>query len=370
MPKKFPHFQAGARLLADALTPGISVARVPVYAQLHEFAMQQLGVSARAFYSTPELLIDGVLEITAEYGIDVPFTDYDVYNIEAEAIGQYIIWSDETVPDCDRGQPLIQSPSDLAKIRTPDFATAGRCPMIIEAKQRFLAATGLQPTVDFSAPFSFVANIRGIENLILDILLRPDFAHELFSRAVHEVLGPWIRTQQAHFPQATDLVGSDATASLPIVSPDMLRDWVLPTIDELRDLCGPGIHVPNWGGESLLTDPTAMLDMKLHVAGNAIKGQDPDVARLGPQVYLQYAREHDASLLLGIGATFLDTSTPEEVVARVRHYLEVGMQHDRFALFFCNLSANTPPANVRAAVEAIHTFGVYEYKKQAGRHTA
>ena len=64
-------------------------------------------------------------------------------------------------------------------------------------------------------------------------------------------------------------------------------------------------------------------------------------------------------LVLGIGASFMDLSTPQQVADRVKHYVEVGGKNGRFALYFCNLSAQTPPANVRAAIEAIHSHGTY-----------
>lgn len=333
--------------------------RVPVYAEMHEFAMKELGVTARAFYSTPDLMIYGVLESTEKYGIDVPYADYDVYNIEAEALGQTLVWHDDFMPDVDRGKPLITAPDDLGQIKTPDFTSDGRSAKIIEAFHLFLDATGIQPTLGFCAPFSLAANIRGVENLIMDMMVNPDFARELFLRLTEEVLAPWILHQKAHFPDAISIVGSDATASLPILSPSIISEWVVPSILHLQALCGPGIHVPNWVGESFLQDPAPMLDLKLSVSGDYIEGQDPDVARLGPERYLRYAQEHDTALQLGVGAAFLAQNTPAEVTARVKHYLEIGKQHDRFALFFCNMGATTPPKNVQAAVEAVHTYGGY-----------
>lgn len=359
-PRKDYHaFQAGAKLLDDALAKDRTPERVPIYAQLHEFAMQEIGVTAREFYTAPELLIYGVLEITEEYGIDVPYADYDVYNIEAEALGQPLEWHDNFMPSVDQDQPLISGSDDLNKIRTPDFASAGRCAMIIEAQQMYLDATGLQPTLGFCAPFSFVANIRGTENLIFDMMLNPSFARDLFDRAVEEVLAPWILYQKEHFPAATNIVGSDAAASVPILSPGMIREWIVSDILHLRDLCGPDIYVPNWMGEALLPEPKDLLDLKRQVATNFIEGQDPDIEALGPERYLQYAQQHDVALLLGVGAAFMDASSPEAVAARVKHYVEVGKQHDRFALFFCNLGATTPPENVKAAVEAARNYGDY-----------
>ena len=90
-----------------------------------------------------------------------------------------------------------------------------------------------------------------------------------------------------------------------------------------------------------------------------MEGQDPDVAALGPAFYKEYAEQHDVPLVLGVGASFMALSTPKEVRERVRHYVEVGGKNGRFALYLCNLGATTPPENVRAAIEAVHTYGVY-----------
>lgn len=222
-----------------------------------------------------------------------------------------------------------------------------------------MEATGIQPTLGFCAPFSFAANIRGIEPLILDMFTDLEFARELFSRVTEQIIAPWIRYQQKYFPQATGIAGSDATASIPIVSPNVIREWVVPYIERLRELCDPRLYVPNWVGEASLSNPTEMLDLKLAVSGNLIEGQDPDVEKLGPELYLQYAQEHDVALILGVGASFLALAKASEVYERVKHYVEVGKQHDRFALYLCNLGATTPPENVEAAIEAVRTYGVY-----------
>jgi len=46
--------------------------RVPLCTQLHEFAMREIGATAGEFYTNPEMLTCGTLEIQAKYGIDVP----------------------------------------------------------------------------------------------------------------------------------------------------------------------------------------------------------------------------------------------------------------------------------------------------------
>ncbi len=237
--RDFSSFLKGLQRFEKAMT-GVPD-RVPLFAQLHEFAMKETRAAAREFYSTPELLAVATLETQSKYGIDVPVLDYDVYNIEAEAIGQVIKYSDTDMPDVDRSRPLIRDRDDLSKIRTPDFESDGRLRQVIEMNKLFhsLIGPGADVTLQFCAPFSLAANIRGIEPLILDIYFDPTFARDLFDRITEELLAPWILRLKAEFPAARSFSGADATASLPIVNLDILINWVIPYIERLRDLCGP-----------------------------------------------------------------------------------------------------------------------------------
>jgi uroporphyrinogen decarboxylase len=355
--KEYYSFQEGAKRFDDAMkgTPD----RVPVYAQMHEFAMNELGIQANTFYTTPEILTPSTLEIAERYGIDVGLLDYDVYNIEVEGLGQKVLFFEDHMPDVDRSAPLIAGPEDLDKIRTPDFDTAGRFSQVIEMHTIYEKLTGVAPSLQFCAPFSMAANIRGIENLIFDILLNPDFARGLFDAIVEEVLAPWILYQKKHFPLATSISGSDAFASLPTLNMEILEEWVVPYILRLREICGSEVYVPNWVGEKLLKKPEDLLELKLQVSPGFLEGQDPDVAALGPAFYKTYAEEHDVPLVLGVGASFMASSTPEEIHQRVKQYVEVGGENGCFALYLCNLGATTPVENVKAAIEAVHAYGHY-----------
>ncbi len=356
--KDYSSFQAGDKRLTAAMQ-GIPD-RVPVYAQMHEFAMQELGVNAKTFYTTPEIIAPGSLEIAKRYGLDVGFVDYDVYNIEAEALGQEVIFFEDHMPDVNRCTPLITGADDLHKIKTPNFDSDGRFSQIIEMQSIYKKLTGLPPALQFCAPFSLAANIRGMESLIMDILISSDFARGMFDAITEEVLAPWILYQKKLFPNAASISGADAMASLPIVNMRILEDWVIPYILRLREICGPKVYVPNWVGERHLKNPEEMLSLKLQVSPDFLEGQDPDVEALGPEFYKTYAEEHNLPLVLGVGASFLDQATPEEIEARVKYYLEIGGANGRFALYLCNLGATTPPENVRAAIEAVHAYGQYK----------
>jgi uroporphyrinogen-III decarboxylase len=351
-------FQEGSRRYTAAMT-GIPD-RVPVYAQMHEFVLYELNADPRQFYTDPELLVRGTLEVMAAYGIDVPVLDYDVYNIEAEALGQEIIYPQGGMPDVDRTKPLIREKADLEKIQLPDFEKDGRFPAVLEMNRLFCEMTGgLEGTPGFCAPFSLAANIRGIEQLLMDIYLDPEFARELFDRVTDDVLIPWILRLKTVCPKASGISGSDAVASLPIVSPDIVKEWILPYVKRLREKCGPEVVVPNWVGESCLKQPEEMLDLKLAACPRFIKGQDPDVEELGPLFYKSYALEKKVPLVLGVGAAFLALATPSEIRQRVKQYVEIGGKGGGLVLYLCNLGATTPPENVRAAVQAVRDFGTY-----------
>lgn len=354
--RDYTGFQQGVERLKAAMA-GVPD-RVPVLAQMHEFVAAQVGIPRREFFTSPEIMVPAILEVQAQYGLDVASVTFDVYNIEAEGLGQKLVWSDHFMPDVDRSAMLIGDRADLARIRTPDFDSVGRFAQIIRMHALFRQLTGIEPTLSFCAPFSLAANIRGIESLLLDIYDDPSFARELLDRLTGDVLAPWIRYQRQHFPRATKISGADAAASLPIVTPRMLREWVIPYILRLRDLCGPAVYVANWVGERFLENPQEMLDLKLAVNPGTIWGQDPDVEKLGPATYKTYATSRNVPLILGIGAGFLAQSSPAAVIERVRHYLEVGGQGGRFALYLCNIGASTPPQNVRAAIHAAHRHSV------------
>lgn len=350
-------FKETADLLKRAMDG--TAERVPVYAQIHELAMAESGLPGKSFYRNAENLIHGILKTTKNYGLDAPCVDFDVYNIEAEGIGQKILFRDDGAPDIDRNNPLIKYKEDIKKIKKPDFSKVNPFPFAIESQQIFKSLTGYTSPINFTAPFSLASNIRGIENLLFDLYEDKKFAEELFRRITGELIIPWIDYQKEKFPDAPSIVGSDATASIPILNTGMLLEWVIPYIMDIRDACGENVYVPNWIGESYLKKPEEMFELKLKVCPSFLEGQDPDVEKLGPQIYKNFAEKHNVSLVLGIGSSFLAGASPSQIEDRVRHYITVGKKGGRFALYLCNLASTTPAENIRTAVSAVHRYGRY-----------
>ena len=355
---KYTFLQEGATR-QEAANKGIPD-RVPMIAQMPEFARRELKLGPREFYSSPELIAAGTLEIMERYGIDGPYLDFDVYNIEPEGLGMELLWSDESLPDLNYAKPIILDENDLHKIKTPDFDSVGRFSHVLEMYHQYEKLTGgILPPFRCSAPFTLAANIRGASNLLIEIFMKPDFVRELLDRITEKVLAPWLLQVKKEFPNLKEIGADDALGSLPIVSPDIMQDWVIPPALKLREIVGPEVYVPNWVGEHYLPDPAVMLDMKKQVSPNGIRVQDPDVEKLGPHIFKEYANKHDINLCLGVGASFLDSATPGQVEERVKNYLQIGAPGGRLTLYLCTLSSATPPENVRAAVRTVREHGVY-----------
>ena len=336
--------------------------RVPVAAQMHEFVMRHKGLNAREFYTRAEIFVPAVLECMEELGIEIPFLDFDGYNIEVEGLGQPIQYSDTHMPDVDPKHRLLEDKAGLSAIRTPDFATAGRFSNVVAMYRLFFELSGVKPVMRFAAPFSMATQLRGVDKLLIDLYEDPEWVKSLFSVLTEEVLAPYLRYLKEHIPNdypGHGLGGADAMASPPILSPKLLEDWVVPYFTRLRELIGPEVYLPNWWGDRYFKNPEDMFALKQRVCPAFLEVQDPDVEHIGPEICRRYATEHSMALVLGLGSVFLASASPEAVYARVRDYVTLGRENPGFYLYLCNIGATTPRENIDAAMEAVDTFGRY-----------
>jgi len=329
--------------------------RVPVTAQMHEFALSWTGVPARRFYSEPRRLVEGILGAVVEFALDVPSLSYDVYNIELEALGHPLHFPDRSAPVLDPERVLLAEEGALSRLRLPE--RGGRMGFVLELRRLFREATGLVPAVQFCAPFSLAAQARGYERFVQDIYGNPGFARELLRVLTEEVIAPWITAQAQALPGASLAVGADALCSPPMSNREILEQFSIPWILRLRELCPLPVAVVNWWGDSLYTPLEEFLQLKRRVCLDLIRAQDPDVARLGARVFKQFARRHDLVLELGVGDVLLNQGPVEEIRRRIRTYLQEAAPGGRLILYLASLNAQTPPDHVRAAVAAAREFG-------------
>lgn len=352
-------FEDGFKRFFDSLD-GIPD-RVPFIAQMHEFAMKWSRESAKKFYSDPEILVKGHINTASDFGFDIPWLGYDVYNIEAEALGVPMVFSDHAPPEIAKSQSWIRDRNDLDRLMLPKPYSAGRLHFVLEANKIFEKATGYSPPIQFTGPFSQAVILRGYENLIQDIYYDPEFANDLLSFIVERVTAPWIVTLKKESPKAKIFRGADAMASFPLVNIQILKEFAVPYILQLKRLCGNDVTILNWWGEKYLTNPEELLELKLKISPSIIQGQDPDVEEIGAKFYKDFAVRNNAALILGIGNLFLQKADKKAIKSRIAHYIKAGYTGGRFMIYFCNISSKTPVDNLKGAISAVKEFGAYKY---------
>ena len=114
------------------------------------------------------------------------------------------------------------------------------------------------------------------------------------------------------------------------------------------------------GGELNLKNPDELLNLILQVRPDFLEVQGPDVEAHSPQVFKDFAQNHNIPFIIDVGAAYLATSTPEALNDRVSNCVEVGRKNQSIALYLCNPGASTPPENVKSTVNTAHNFGRYE----------
>ncbi|HUV09243.1 MAG TPA: uroporphyrinogen decarboxylase family protein, partial [Spirochaetia bacterium] len=310
--------------------------RIPFTTQMHEFAMNRVGVPPDRFYSEAEAFVSGLIETAEEFDFDIPSLGYDVYNIEAEAMGQPLHLTERQAPVIDKDAILIKEKGDLLRLKQPEAGVSGRMPFILEVHRVYRQHLGIDPAFQFCAPFSLATLVRGYVNFIQDIYADPEFAHDILIFLTEQVIAPWIAAQKRAFPKTNAAVGADALCSPPMVNPQIIEQFSIPYILRLRELCGLNVMVVNWWGDSHFEDVERFLELKLQVACGVIRAQDPDVARLGPRIFKEFARRHNLTLELGVGDVLLNQGPRRKIEDRIRYYISEAAEGGRFILYLAS----------------------------------
>ncbi len=340
------------------LDPSSKGAGIVIGAQSNDHSAHLAGVSTKRFFTDASTFARVQLLVTEYYQFDVLSHFWDVYNIEAEALGQKIIYHPGGIPDIDRSQPLIRTPADLDRISPPDPFTSGRMPWIREFNKIFLETTGKLERVYFTTPFSIAVNIRGYENLVMDMFERPRFVHRLLEFLCDEVIAPFVEVLRSEVGNP-DLVmdGRDAWASPPMITLDMMDKYGVTYTERLRaKLVDQLITRGNWG-DAKSGDIERFFSQKMRCSPGSLSVLDPDLYEVGPERVKAYADKHHAFVTAGVDATLLQRGPVEAIVERIKLYIDKMARDGRCMIHLNQIAAETPPEHIHAAVAACHTYG-------------
>ncbi len=332
--------------------------KIIIGAQSNDHSAHLAGVSTKKFFTDAHTFASVQLLVTEYYQLDVLSNFWDVYNIEAEALGQKVIYHPGSIPDVDRTRPLISNPSDLDRISPPDPYTSGRMPWILQFNKLFLEMTGKLDRVYFTAPFSIAVNIRGYENLVTDMFERPRFVHRLLSFICDEVITPFLEIMRSEIGNP-DLImdGRDAWASPPMITLDMMDEYVVAYTRRLREKLGDKLITRGNWGDAKSIDIERFFSQKIQCCPGSLSVLDPDLYEVGPERVKTYANNHNAFVTAGVDATLIQKGPVEAIVERIKFYIDKMARDGRCMIHLNQIAAETPPEHIHAAVAACQVYG-------------
>jgi len=337
---------------------------IPITAQLPEHARRLCRLSPSDFYSRPLPFVKAMLAVHQYYRLDAVYLFYDVYNIEAEAMGQRLLYPSEDMPVIDQGSPLIREKADLDRIRWPLIGKSGRMPFVLELCRLFIEYTDLPAIIGICAPFSLAVGIRSYPALARDLYHDPPFVHELLRRLTLDLLVPWAETIKSSCSGRVVIFAADAWASPPNISLEVHEEFVLPYNKLLYDQTG----VPPLGqwGQSYVREPERFVDNQLAMGMPGVIALDPDLGRLGIGWFKALSDKKGVPLTIGIDAQGLYQGPAERLRGVVEEYLRVGAPGGRTLFFLNYIPPATPVSHVMTVVETVRRFGRYRAEVNCG----
>ncbi len=324
-----------------------------ITAQMHEHVMKIKNCQGKELYTNSALLVDGIIEIYKKYNFSEPGLGYDVYNIEAEAAGQDLIFFKDSSPQTNQKDFLINDEKDFDKLKNIKMGKSGRMPFVINALKYFQKKYKKVPPLQFCAPFSLAVALYGYENLVTEMYTASKKIHQLMNDITEYVLIPWIEYQKQIVPDWKIALGADALASPPNLTLDLLEEYTLPYVLRIKEACGENVGVVNWWGESFVNNLDRFLDLKYQASPNnkILRVQDPDLESIDLDYIVDFVKKNNMDLTFGVGAKILSSGSIAEIEKRVRKYAQHGKEVKNFSLYLCNISKDTPSENIFAAVQ-------------------
>lgn len=293
----------------------------------------------------PELMAEVIIQSVERYQHDScsPITDY---GLGTESMGSRAVIRDWEQTYVDNF--VVQSETDLVKLKLPDPYTAGRMPVILECEKILIDRLGGKVGVNggMSGPLSFASSLRGTEQILYDMFEKPTLVHQLLgisleaskSFAEAQVVYGGVKTVNIYDPVAT------------LISTPMVEEFSFYYLEQLIR------HIKSLGSLVLLhicNDATRLLNRMVEIGA--------DILSLDVQVDLSEAKKivgERASISGNVDTSNLVFRTPEEIYQEACNCIEMAAEGGRFTLSSsCEVPINTPEENIDAMVRAAREFG-------------
>jgi hypothetical protein len=329
--------------------------RIVVEGQTNNHTIRLLGLKSKDFISDPVLFIKAQFLVSAYYNFDKPCNDYDFYNIEAEALGQEMIYREGFLPEINITKPLLEEKKTLYSLKPNISKNKARFGFVIGLNKLFKSILGFTPRIRFCGPFSLAVSLRGYQSLIADMEDDKKYVMDLFNFLNHEVILPWVNIQKDELGDDNITAGGiEATATMPNVSIKILNDWVIPSFETLKQKIGNLTLTTFCGGLSYFKNIDDFFFYQLKTCPGIIKGYQWDIEKNGFKVFNDYAKKNDLALRLGISAQTLLYYNLREILDLIKRYVfEGGNDLKKYSIYLSDIDPLTSFNVIKFVVEKI-----------------
>ena len=258
------------------------------------FATDRIGRRYKDYATDHRVLVEAQLRVSEEFDFDYVSCISDPAR-EAHDCGGSIIFHDNSPPAIDEPNALLNDKTTLTKLEPPDPLSGGRMTDRVNAAALFKQRVGGRKLIEgwIEGPCAEAADLRGMNNIMMDFFEDPAFVRDLFGFIVEMEL----RFAKAQISAGVDIIGiGDAAASL--VGPKIYNEFVWPYEKKMVD----AIHALN-------------IPVRLHICGNT-RAILPGMGKLGCDIVdLDYPSPvADGRAAMGENQVLLGNINPVQVL--------------------------------------------------------
>jgi MtaA/CmuA family methyltransferase len=188
------------------------------------FASRLLGVNYREYCTDYKVHAEGQVRVATEFDIDYVSAISDPA-VESTDCGSQTVWYDDDPPANNETQALLTDKTKLDSLAIPVIKAGTRMMNRVNCIAELKRCIGHEKAVEgwIEGPAAEGADLRGINNLMLDFYDDPNFVEKLFEF----VLAMELKFAAAQVAAGADIIGiGDAAASL--VGPQIYNEIVWP----------------------------------------------------------------------------------------------------------------------------------------------
>ena len=307
---------------------------------LMQFAAEYIGSNYGEFASDYKVLADANYRCMEDFDTDMLGLISDPYR-ETSAFGAKIQFVKDGVPRCN--ERIIKSVDDIKNLRRPDVTKAERTLDRIKAAELLSKKTQANvPIIGWiEGPLAEACDLAGMDTILMNLMMEPDFVNLLMDKCLQT---------------AKDFAKAQIDAGCQIIG---IGDAVCSQIDEFtydtfvrerhKELIS---YIHELGGK-----------VKLHICGDTnhllphYSEFKLDILDLDWQVDIEHARNvlGDQVILCGnIDPTLIMSKSLEDVFQLSKSIVEKYKNERVILSGGCEISALTPPENLRAMGEAAY----------------